>query len=339
MKPSATAPAGVTDPGGGRDGHEAGQDARGDAEAGGLAVVDGLDAHPRQRAAAAAAACVTVSACAVSTPLDSELPALNPNQPTHSRPDAHHHHDQVVGMHGRARVAAASAQVERGDEAADAGRDVHDGATREVDGPELEQEAIRRPDPVRQRAVHEHAPQGDEDDVAAEPDALGEGARDEGRGDDGELALEHGEHEVGDAVAADRAVDAAEEHEPRIPADPAAQRVRAEGEGVADHDPDDAHDGHRGEAVQHRAQDVLRAHQAAVEHGQAGHHEQHEGRRGEHPGRGARIDGRLLGQRCGVGGGDADGDGDAQDGQQRHHGHDDLAPGLCLGAEHLRVLL
>ena len=37
-------------------------------------------------APAAAATWVTVSACAVFTPLESELPALKPNQPTHSRP-------------------------------------------------------------------------------------------------------------------------------------------------------------------------------------------------------------------------------------------------------------
>src|SRR6185503_9044584 len=37
-------------------------------------------------APAAAAACVAVNACAVANPLDTELPALNPNQPTQSRP-------------------------------------------------------------------------------------------------------------------------------------------------------------------------------------------------------------------------------------------------------------
>ena len=74
--------------------------------------------------------------------------------------------------------------------------------------PSLEQEAVGRPDPVAERAVDEEAPQRDEDGVAAEPDALGEGAGDQRRRDDRELALEHGEHEIRDAVAADGAVDA-----------------------------------------------------------------------------------------------------------------------------------
>ena len=87
-----------------------------------------------------------------------------------------------------------------------------------------------------------------------------------------------------------------EEHEAGIPADPAAQDVRAEGQRVPDDDPDDADDRHRGEAVHHRAQDVLGPDEAAVEHRQAGHHQQHEGGGGEHPGRGAGVDRRLVGR-------------------------------------------
>ena len=152
----------------------------------------------------------------------------------------------------------------------------------------------------------------------------------------GELALEHREHEIRDAVARDGAVDAPEVHEARIPAEPATQDVRAEGQRVPDHDPDHADDGHRGEAVHHRAQDVLRPDEPAVEHGQAGDHQQHQGRRGEHPGGGARIDGRLRRQRGGSGRLEPDHDRDAQDGQQRRHRHDDLVPGRWLGAKHPR---
>ena len=82
-----------------------------------------------------------------------------------------------------------------------------------------------------------------------------------------------------------------QEHEAGVPADPAAQDVRAEGQRVADHHPEHADDRHRGEAVHHRAQDVLGPDQAAVEHRQAGDHQQHQRRGGEHPGRGARVDG------------------------------------------------
>ena len=229
-------------------------------------------------------------------------------------------------MHRRARVAAPRAQVQHRDQAADARRDVHDRAPGEVDCPQLEQEALRarsrRPHPVAQRAVDQQAPERDEDAVAAEPHALGEGARDERRGDDRELALEHREHQVRDAVAADGPVDAVEEHEARVPADPAAQDVRPESQRKPHRDPQHADDRHRGEAVHHRAQDVLRPDEAAVEHRQAGHHEQHQRRGGEHPRRGARVDRGLLRHCRGRRVRHADADGNDQEEHQGRSRHD-----------------
>ena len=64
-----------------------------------------------------------------------------------------------------------------------------------------------------------------------------------------------------------------------------------EGQAVADDRPDDADDRHQDEALHHRGQHVLAAHQAAVEQRQSrpGHH-QHQRRAGEHPGGVAGVD-------------------------------------------------
>ena len=59
----------------------------------------------------------------------------------------------------------------------------------------------------------------------------------------------------------------------------------AEGQRVADNGPENRDQADHGEALHHGAEDVLAAHQPAVEERQSGAgHEQHESRRGEHPG-------------------------------------------------------
>ena len=85
-----------------------------------------------------------------------------------------------------------------------------------------------------------------------------------------------------------------EEDQAGIPAEPAAEALGPKGQRVPDDDPEDADDRHGGEAVHHRAQDVLGPDEAAVEHRQAGNHQQDQGGGDQHPGRGARVDGRLL---------------------------------------------
>ena len=58
----------------------------------------------------------------------------------------------------------------------------------------------------------------------------------------------------------------------------------AEGQRVADNRPEDGDQPHHGEALHHGAQDVLPAHQAAVEQRQAGPgHQQHQRGRDQHP--------------------------------------------------------
>ena len=59
----------------------------------------------------------------------------------------------------------------------------------------------------------------------------------------------------------------------------------AEGQRIADDGPEDGDQAHHGEALHHGAEDVLLAHQAAVEERQAGAgHQQHQRRGDQHPG-------------------------------------------------------
>ena len=176
-----------------------------------------------------------------------------------------------------------------------------DGAAGEVEDAELEEPAAFGPDHVGEWAVDEGGPEDDEEDVGAEGEAFGDGAGDEGGCDDGELALEHGEDELGDALVGEELVEgeALEGDVVPVPADdaPSADGV-AEGEGVADQHPVQADDGHGDEGVEHGGEDVFASHHAGVEEGEAGDHEEHERGGHEHPGGAAGVE--LLG--CGGGG-------------------------------------
>ena len=71
----------------------------------------------------------------------------------------------------------------------------------------------------------------------------------------------------------------------------------AEGERVADDGPENGDQAHHGEALHHGAEDVLLAHQAAIEERQAGAgHQQDQSGGGEHPG-------VVAGELCVDGGG------------------------------------
>ena len=74
------------------------------------------------------------------------------------------------------------------------------------------------------------------------------------------------------------------EHEGRQRvADDAVDAV-AERQAEPDHDPQDADDRHRHEALEHRRDDVLRADHPAVEEGEPRRHQQHQRRGRQHPG-------------------------------------------------------
>ena len=76
-------------------------------------------------------------------------PALKPNQPTHSSEAPITRQHQVVRRHVLGAVADALAEHEAGDEAGDAGVDVHDRAAGEVE----HARSPRKPPPQTQWAI------------------------------------------------------------------------------------------------------------------------------------------------------------------------------------------
>ena len=128
-------------------------------------------------------------------------------------------------------------------------------------------------------------PQGEEDGHGAELHALGKGAGDQRRGDDGEHELVDHEGLFGDGggvVGVGGEAHAAQEQV----AEAADKGVAAaEGQRVADNGPENGDQAHHGEALHHGAEDVLLAHQAAIEESQSGAgHQQDQGGGGQHPG-------------------------------------------------------
>jgi hypothetical protein len=120
----------------------------------------------------------------------------------------------------RRRVALALAENEGGDQRGRRSVHVHDGAAGEVPGAHVGQEPAA-PHPVRQRGVHNDRPQRDEHDIGAEPHALDDGARNQGRGDDAERGLEGHVEGVRDGKRNDGAflaqVNAAQEQIAQVP--------------------------------------------------------------------------------------------------------------------------
>ena len=123
------------------------------------------------------------------------------------------------------------------------GEDVHDGAAREIEHALLEQPAIDVPDPMADRVVDDRRPEHGKQAPGRELHPFRNRADDQGRRDDREHHLEHGEQQFGDAVwrrldrvarrddplVGIRAVDAEfgerlHEHESRIPAEVAVLR-------------------------------------------------------------------------------------------------------------------
>ena len=163
------------------------------------------------------------------------------------------------------------------------------------------------PDHVRDGRVDQREPQQHEHQHRREAHAFGEGADDQRRGDDGEGHLEGDEHAFREGADHAFLGEVPEESVLEAP-DEGGQVHRAglhaggvEGQAVAEDHPGHRNQAGDGKTLHQHRQDVLRAHHAAVEQGQAGDdHEQHQGRGGEHPGGVARVDGRR-GRRAGKG--------------------------------------
>ena len=124
-------------------------------------------------------------------------PALNPNQPTHSSDVPIRVRVRLCGRHGLLAVADPLAEHDAADQPGDAGIDVHDGAAGEVEHAGAEQEAVGRPDPVRDRRIDDDRPQDHEHQHRRELHPVDEGADDQRRRDHDEGHLEHHEDRLG----------------------------------------------------------------------------------------------------------------------------------------------
>ena len=95
-----------------------------------------LRAAIQPSAAAAAPKCVATNALVARPDAASALPALNPNQPTHSRHAPMKLSTRLCGFIGSLGIAHALAQIQRAHQRRDARRDVHHRAAREVEARE-----------------------------------------------------------------------------------------------------------------------------------------------------------------------------------------------------------
>ena len=144
--------------------------------------------------AAAAAKCVATKALVARPDAASALPALKPNQPTHSRQAPMKLSTRLCGFMASLGIADALAQIKRADQRRDARGDVHHRAAGEIEAgnfaaQERVQQAALAPDHVRHREVDDERPQSGEQQHGAEFHALGERAGDQRRRDDGEHQL------------------------------------------------------------------------------------------------------------------------------------------------------
>src|SRR5262249_25577908 len=136
-------------------------------------------------AADAVAMCVTVMAMPACMPALTAEPALKPNQPTHNSEAPM----KVSTMLWFGPVSLRLPRTRPAHRPRHAGIDVHDRAAGEVENldPRVRvsggEEAVRPPDPVRDRRIDEDRPQADEPQHRRELHALGERARDQRRGD------------------------------------------------------------------------------------------------------------------------------------------------------------
>ena len=223
---------------------------------------------------------------------------------------ADHAQHQAVRRHGFPAVAEARAENERQHQGRIPGGHVHHQAAGKVDGAQGLADEAAAPDHVGEREVDEQQPAGDKGHERGVLHALGNGADDERRGDDGKGQLEHGEHRVGHAgqlarkgdVAAFRPVQPLEEDRAEITDELA---LAGKAQAVAKGPPHDGGQAGDAETLGEHGEHVFAAHEPAVKQGQAGQgHEQHQGGAGHHPGGVATVDGRgLVGQgRSGRGG-------------------------------------
>src|ERR1019366_5194997 len=176
-----------------------------------------------------------------------------------------------------------------GDRAGDgAAGDVDYGATGKIEAGNAAASGVEQsanaPDHVGHGTVNKNGPEGKIERHGAELHALGEGAGNEGRGNDGEHELV--DHvglfgNGGGVVGVGGKADAAQEKMLKAADEGVAV---AKGQRVTADSPNDGDQTHHGETLHHGAEDVLLAHEAAVEESESGAgHEQDQCGGDQHP--------------------------------------------------------
>mmetsp|Transcript_20854 Transcript_20854/g.48194 ORF Transcript_20854/g.48194 Transcript_20854/m.48194 type:complete len:283 (-) Transcript_20854:220-1068(-) len=169
------------------------------------------------------------------------------------------------------------------------GRNVHDDAASKVLYAPKTQKAVGAPDPVRQRTVNAHEPSRDKHKIGWEADALREGARDDGGGED---CNHHLVRSKGNArnptnrllhgVACRRAwVQIVEKGIRGRRTDEPSPRF-AKGQGEANSCPQYGDEPYAHETLHHDRKNRVPVHQSAVEECYSRRHEQHQHRTQHH---------------------------------------------------------
>ena len=211
-----------------------------------------------------------------------------PAKPQHRRAQGHKGDVVRLLVHLGTLDGGAGAEDVDGGKGGEAGGGVDDDTARKVPHAPLAHPAAA-PHPVAKGRVDEDDPQADEDEVRGEAQAVGEGSRHEGGGDDGEHALVAGEDQAGDVgdhgarrvrrearadvVAVQRVAVHVVEHPEGRDGAPEVIGV-AEAEREDEEEPEDGDDAHRGEVLHHH-----RDHRAANA-AQTGYNQQSSKRRG-----------------------------------------------------------
>ena len=216
-------------------------------------------------------------------------PALNPNQPNHSRPTPSNTSGRLCGRMAsflKPRRGPSTSARARAD---DTGHDLDDEAARVVEHAQLGQPAAGAPHPVRDNRIHDDRPHRDEHHPGGELRAVGDRAADQRGRDDRERQLERGVQQLGNRAVGGVRGDAEHADMPEVAEEP-ARPVLGERDGVTEQQPRHRDQRYGDEAHHDHVEHPGGADHAAVEDRQAGGHQQNQCGAGQQPRGGGGVD-------------------------------------------------
>ena len=183
-------------------------------------------------------------------------------------------------MHAFTRPAATLAQHQDHGKSSCTCIDMYNRATSKIERSELGQPSAAE-DPVRNRCVHEHKPESDEDAVGLELESVCGSAGDECWRDYSKRHLIRAEKYEWDRerkrFVAGRRIDVAHPREIKV-ADESTVTEVSECQRECNRHPNNRHQAHGKEVLHEHAENVLCSNHAAIKEGQARRHEQHQSR-------------------------------------------------------------